>query len=217
MAVACVSRSWRAAEEAVPWQEPWREDSGLLACPSTWPPLQPALSLAPDGRAGFATGTGSRLWSKPGRPSVWDWLEALAWLYFVGEPLVYRKVLMDDGDRRWQVGDLIRQDRFPRYHSWRTHVQACEAHRFMQCARWFQEEMFWGLEVRVAEHVAQNWFPGAVQVTVWWRGVYRVSQEEAPIELMLDLTRYRWVVVRGGGPRHSVGPAPGHWASAYGN
>ena len=220
MSVACVSRSWRAAEEAVAWREPWREDSGLLAGPGPWPPLQPALSLAPDGRAGFATGTGSRLWSKPGRPSVWDWLEALGWLYFVGKPLVYRKVVMDDGDRRWQTGDIIREGLFPRYHSHRLHVQSLEAIRFGQWLRWFQERMPWGLEVRAAEEIAQNWLRGGLQVTVWLNGVHRVSAMGAPVEIMLDLTCYRWVVVRGGHGRlvyYTVGPAPRHWGSAYGN
>ena len=99
MAVACVCRSWRAAAEAVPYGE----SSGLATGPGPQP-LRPVLCLAPDGRAGFSTGTGSRPW--PGSPSVWDWLEAVAWLYFVDLPLVYRKVT-GDGDSTWPVGHLI--------------------------------------------------------------------------------------------------------------
>lgn len=209
MAVACVCRSWRAAAEAVPYAE----SSGLATGPGPRP-LRPVLCLAPDGRAGFSTGTGLRPW--PGDPSVWDWLEAVAWLYFVDLPLVYRKV-SGDGDSRLPVGHLISQQRFPWTHLRRKRAQAEQAHLFERCTAWFRAEMPWGLEVSVAEHFARSWFPGALQVTVWWRGVYRVSRNAAPVELMLDLTSYRWSVVRGGDLRHTLGRAPRQWWSAYGN
>jgi hypothetical protein len=144
----------------------------------------------------------------------------LAWLYFVGDPLVYRKVQKDDGDRRWQNGDLIRERSFPRYYNHRKKMQQSEAVRFGHWMRWFRTTTPWGLEVRAAEEISQVWLRGALQVTVWLDGVYRVSAMGAPVELMLDLTRYRWVVVRGGHLRRvyrTVGQAPRHWGSAYGN
>ena len=186
-------------------------DPGLAAGPRCWP-LRPALSLAPDGRPGFSG------------PSVWDWLEELAWLFFVGTPLIYREVLTDNGrtttfDGWPQVGYLIPETDFPLYWWRRRQVQADEADRVVRRIRRFQEETPWGLEVGTAEQIAQNWMPGGLQVTIWWDGIFRVSRRDAPVELMLDLTRYQWMVVRGGGlwNLYAARPAPRHWRSAYGN
>ncbi len=55
-------------------------DPGLACGPGPWL-LRPTLSLAPDGRPGFSATSAEGA-------SVWDWLEALTWHYFVGTPLI---------------------------------------------------------------------------------------------------------------------------------
>ena len=71
-------------------------------------PWQPVLLLAPDGRAGYS--------APAGEPSGWYWLEALTWSYYVGEPLIWRRVRAD-GDKLegFNEGEEILEDMFPRF------------------------------------------------------------------------------------------------------
>ena len=198
-AVGCVCRAWRAAEAR-----------GLAMGG-----LPPGLSLAPDGRAGYS--------APAGHACGWYWLEALTWDYFVAAPLVYRETLGDasDGwstDDGWRVGQLIRQDRFPRFWRERQRAQSLEAARIVRRIRRYRMEMPWGLDVGTAVEIAHNLLPGGLQVTVWWDGLYRASRRTGAVELMLDLTRYHWMVVRSVGfcRFDSMQLAPRHWMSAYG-
>jgi hypothetical protein len=138
-------------------------------------------------------------------------------------PLIHREVLTDDGRTTlvgWsRIGYPIREDGFPWYWRRRRQIQADEADRLVRRIRCFREEAPWGLDVRTADQIAQM-LPGGLQVTVcWWGTLFRVSWKEAPVELMLDLTRFQWMVVRGGGLYHlyAMHWASRHWRSAYGN
>jgi hypothetical protein len=207
-AVGCVSRLWRAAEEAVPMED---YDPGLVWGPGPWP-LRPTLSLAPDGRPGFSATSAEGA-------SAWAWLEALTWHYFVGTPLICRMVASDRGvppafHGRQLYGCIISEDEFPSYWKPRGRIQASEAARVVRQIRCLQADAPWGLEVGTAEQIAK-WLDGGLQVTVWWGGtVYRVSGKESPVEVMFDMMRYQWLVVRGAHLRRAL--APGHWRSAWG-
>ena len=207
-AVGCVSRSWRAAEDAVPMED---YDPGLAWGPGPWP-LRPTLFLAPDGRPGFSATSAEGA-------SAWDWLEAMTWHYFVGTPLICPMVASDDGRPphfrgRPLYGRTVSEDEFPVYSRRRARIQADEADRTVRQIRCLREDAPWGLEVGTAEQIAK-WLDGGLQVTVWWGGeIFRVSQKESPIELMYDMMRYRWLVVRGGHLWKAL--APSHWRSAWG-
>jgi hypothetical protein len=78
----------------------------------------------------------------------------------------------------------------------RRRLQAVQLNRFCEYLEHLRTLRWWSLDVETAAAIERDWLPGGVQVTLFVGGrLYRATERYAHIELMLDMDRYRWLLV----------------------
>ena len=186
-AVLAVSRRWVFRVPVSRVCRDWRH-----TMPNTYPANAPIPTLAPDGRAGFIAPSGLQCGGY--------WLGALAEVYFLGPPLLYRRTTWrgegeDDSPVGWMDGETIRHPD-GRLADERRRLQAMQLDRFRRHLEHLRAVRWWGLDVETAAAIERDWLPGGFQVTLFVGGrLYRATERYAYAELMLDMDRYRWVAV----------------------